>query len=73
MSSLGDLSRAPWIHCSELLRDAALFVDQGTAELLHWAGGIAVLPPCTGVYDLYAPLGAVARDAIAKVHEGGHE
>jgi hypothetical protein len=67
MVSLADLSRKPWKAVSGVSRDAAVFVDDGAAELLHWAGGVRLLEGCVGVYDLHSELSTIAKDFIAAV------
>ena len=64
---LGEHSIRPWKDVAAVCQDAAVFVDDGAGELLHWAGGLALLRGCVGVYDLFAELSPVARDFIAKV------
>lgn len=60
-------SRRLWTEVSSLCGGAAVFLDSGAAELLHWAGGVRLLGDCVGVYDLYQDLSPVARDFIAMV------
>ena len=60
-------SRGVWTEVSSLCGGAAVFLDSGAAELLHWAGGVRLLGDCVGVYDLYQDLSPVARDFIATV------
>ena len=57
---------------SSLCGGAAVFLDNGAAELLHWAGGVRLLGDCVGVYDLYQDLSPVARDFIAMVQQHVH-
>lgn len=66
-SSLGEISRTTWESVGSVCKDAAVFVDDGAGELLHWAGGIALLDGCVGVYDLHSELPPIARDFIAAV------
>ena len=66
-SSLGELSCRPWREVGEVCKDAAVFLDDGAAELLHWAGGMKLLSGSVGLYDLHAQLSPVARDFIAAV------
>ncbi len=65
--SLGELSCKPWRTVGGVCKDAAVFLDNGAAELLHWAGGMKLFPGCVGLYDLHAKLDPVARDFIAAV------
>ena len=64
---LGEHSTTPWKEVAAVCRDAAVFVDDGAGELLHWAGGLALLQGSVGVYDLFGDLSPLARDFIAKV------
>lgn len=64
---LFDLARQPWRSVGTVCKDAAVFLDDGAAELLHWAGGVKLLEGCVGVYDLHSDLNPVARDFIAAV------
>ena len=66
-TTLNELGTRPWKEVSSLCKDAAVFVDENAAELLHWAGGIELLGECVGVYDLYKDLSPIARDFIATV------
>ena len=66
-SSLGEISRTPWETIGRVCKEAAVFVDDGAGELLHWAGGIALLGGCVGVYDLHSELAPIAKDFIAAV------
>ena len=66
-SLVGEHCIRPWREVAAVCRDAAVFVDDGAGELLHWAGGLALLDGCIGVYDLFGELSPVARDFIAKV------
>ena len=59
--------RRLWTEVAALCGGAAVFLDSGAAELLHWAGGVRLLGDCVGVYDLYQDLSPVARDYIAMV------
>ena len=65
--SLSHLAKKPWESISEVCKDAAVFLDDGAAELLHWAGGIELLSNCVGVYDLNSQLSAPTRSFIAAV------
>ena len=65
--SLGEHCIRPWKEVAAVCHDAAVFLDDGAGELLHWAGGLALLEGCTGVYDLFGELSPVARDFISKV------
>ena len=67
--SLANLSREAWKAVNAVCRDAAVFVDDGAAELLHWAGGIQQLEGAVGVYDLHSQLNAIAKDFIAAVSQ----
>ena len=67
MAAFSQASRAPWQWVNAVCQGAAVFLDAGAAELLHWAGGVALLGDCVGVYDLYHDLNPVARDFIAAV------
>lgn len=60
-------SKQPWREISKVCQNAAVFLDGGAAELLHWAGGVQLLGSCVGVYDLYRDPSPVARDFIAAV------
>lgn len=64
---VGENCIRPWKEVSAVCSDAAVFVDDGAGELLHWAGGLALLEGCIGVYDLFGELSPIARDFIAKV------
>ena len=64
---LRELARKPWKSIQSLCKDAAVFVDGGAAELLHWAGGVKLLKSCVGVMDLATDLTLIARDFIASV------
>lgn len=66
-ATLANLSREHWKAVRAVCRDAAVFVDDGAAELLHWAGGLQVLVGAVGVYDLHSELNAIAKDFIAAV------
>ena len=66
-SLVGEHCLHPWREIAAVCHDAAVFVDDGAGELLHWAGGLALLEGCIGVYDLFGELSPVARDFIAKV------
>ncbi len=66
-AAIAEASLRPWVTVGGVCRDAAVFVDDGAAELLHWAGGIQLLKGCVGIYDLYSELSPVARDFIAAV------
>lgn len=65
--TLGELSCKPWKKLGGVCKDAAVFLDGGAAELLHWAGGVRLFPGCVGLYDLHAQLSPVARDFISAV------
>ena len=67
MATFSQASRTPWRCVNVVCQGAAVFLDGGAAELLHWAGGVALLGDCVGVYDLYHDLNPVARDFIAAV------
>ena len=67
VSLVGEHCLGPWREVAAVCHDAAVFVDDGAGELLHWAGGLALLEGCIGVYDLFGELSPVARDFIAKV------
>ena len=60
-------SKESWKRVASVCEDAAVFLDRGAAEHLHWTGGIGLLGRCVGAYDLYEELGPVARDFIAQV------
>ena len=64
---LKELARQLWKSIENLCKDAAVFVDDSSAELLHWAGGVELLSGCVGVFDLFTDLTPVARDFIASV------
>ena len=65
--TIGELTCKPWRTLGGVCKDAAVFLDDGAAELLHWAGGMKLLPGSVGLYDLHAQLNPVARDFIAAV------
>lgn len=64
---LRDLASQPWKSIQNICKDAAVFVDDSCAELLHWAGGVELLRGCVGVHDLYSDLTPVASNFIASV------
>ena len=64
---MNHLSVTVWDRVRKVSEDAAVFIDGGAAEVLHWAGGIQLLGRCVGVYDLYDELNPVARNFIATV------
>ena len=64
---LAEIAARPWKEVAVLSKDAAVFVDDSAAELLHWAGGLQLLNDSLGVYDMYKDLNPVARDFIASV------
>ncbi len=66
ISHLQGLCFSAWKEVADVCKDAAVFVDDGAAELLHWAGGLELLES-TGVYNLYEDLNTVTRDFIAIV------
>lgn len=70
--SLGEHCIRPWREVAAVCRDAAVFLDDGAGELLHWAGGLALLEGSIGVYDLFGELSPVARDFISKVRHSIH-
>lgn len=65
--SLCELSRQPWRGVAGVCRDAAVFLDDGAAELLHWAGGVRLLAGCVGCYNLHSELNTTSRHFIASV------
>ena len=67
MATFSQSSREPWQEIAKVCWDAAVFLDSGAAELLHWAGGVQLVEGCVGVYDMYSELSPVARDFIAMV------
>ena len=67
MANLGELCIGPWKEVAGVCRDAAVFLDDAAGELLHWAGGVALLNGSIAVYDLFGELSPVARDFISKV------
>ena len=67
MAALNEHCVSAWQEVAAVCRDAAVFLDDGAGELLHWAGGLALLKGCVGVYDLFAELNPIARDFISKV------
>ncbi|XP_064398020.1 sec1 family domain-containing protein 2-like isoform X2 [Halichondria panicea] len=60
-----DISISAWRKVADVCRDAAVFVDDNAAELLHWAGGLELLDGCTGMYSIYKELNSIAKDFIA--------
>lgn len=68
-SALSELAIRPWKEVARVCKDAAVFLDDPAAELLHWAGGLELLGECVGVYDLYKDLNSIARDFIATVRD----
>ena len=66
-ASLSELSSRLWTTVGRVCKDAAVFLDDGAAELLHWAGGLKLIQGCVGAYDLHSELSGVARDFIAAV------
>ena len=58
----------PWRRVATVSEEAAVFFDDCSAELLHYAGGVALLGRIVGAYHLYKPLNPVARDLIAQVY-----
>lgn len=64
---LRELARQPWKSIENICKDAAVFLDDSSAELLHWAGGVELLSGCVGVHHLCTDLTPVARDFIASV------
>ncbi len=66
-SSQRDISISAWRKVADVCRDAAVFVDDNAAELLHWAGGLGLLDGCTGMYSIYKELNSIAKDFIATV------
>ena len=64
---LGERCIEPWREVAAVCHDAAVFLDDGAGELLHWAGGVALLDGCIGVYDIFGELNHIARDFISKV------
>ena len=69
---LKEIAVRPWKEVVDLCKDAAVFLDDSAADLLHWAGGLELLSGCLGVYDMYKDLNPVARDFIATVSEPLH-
>ena len=67
MATFAESSRSPWKEVARVTQSAAVFLDGGAAEQLHWAGGVRLLGDCVGVYDIYQELSPVARDFIAMV------
>ena len=65
--ALGERCIEPWREVAAVCHDAAVFLDDGAGELLHWAGGVALLDGSIGVYDLFGELNLIARDFISKV------
>ena len=63
----GCIAQQPWKSISSICKDAAVFLDDSCAELLHWAGGVELLGGAVGIYDLYGDLTQIARDFIASV------
>lgn len=56
-----------WKEVIDVCKDAAIFLDNGVAELLLWAGGLELLENCNGIYDVYQDLNSIAMDIIATV------
>lgn len=67
MTSLKEIAINRWKKVSDTCKDAAVFIDDNAAELLHWAGGLEVLEGCVGVYNMYKELNSLAKDFIAAV------
>ena len=67
MATLSEHCVGAWQEVAAVCRDAAIFLDDGAGELLHWAGGLALLEGTVGVYDLFGELSPIARDFISKV------
>lgn len=67
-SQLTGAAKAAWKRIASVCEDAAVFLDRGAAEHLHWVGGMGLLGRCVGAYDLYEELGPVARNFIAMVY-----
>ena len=65
--SLGELCIDPWREVAAVCHDAAVFLDNGAGEILHWTGGVVLLDGSIGVYDLFGELSPIARDFISKV------
>lgn len=65
--TLNDVGKIPWEIVSKVSKDAAVFLDDESAQLLHWAGGVKLLSGCVGVYSFFSEVNAVARDFIAAV------
>ena len=61
-------SEGAWKQVAAVCEDAAVFLDAGAAEHLHWVGGLSLLGGCVGAYDLYVELGPVPRGFIAAVN-----
>ena len=64
---LRTLSQQPWKSIENVCKDAAVFLDNSCAELLHWAGGVELLGGSVGIYDLYGELSPITKDFIASV------
>jgi len=62
-----NVAQQPWKSISNICKDAAVFLDDCCAELLHWAGGVELLGGTVGIYNLYGDLTQIARDFIASV------
>ena len=67
VSLLNEVGCRQWKAITKVCQGAAVFVDDGSAELLHWAGGVEILGGCVGVYDIFSELNPVAKDFIATV------
>ena len=67
MAVLGDACSRAWKEVAAVCHDAAVFLDDGAGETLHWTGGFSLLEGSVGVYDLFGELNPVARDFISKV------